>query len=83
MTGVPEWLKVKGPDQEKLQKMINILGSLELNTIYKSAKCPNAGECFQKNTATFLILGPICTRNCRFCAVEHGKLTLPDLQERC
>ncbi|GAB6137855.1 lipoyl synthase [Halanaerobaculum tunisiense] len=81
MAMAPKWLKVKSPDQEKLQTMEKLLDSLELNTICKSAKCPNAGECFQKNTATFLILGPTCTRNCQFCAVEHGNLNSPDAKE--
>lgn len=81
MTIPPDWLKVKSPNQEKLQAMENLLDSLELNTICKSAKCPNAGECFQNNTATFLILGSSCTRNCQFCAVEHGNLESPDAKE--
>ncbi|MCK8827063.1 lipoyl synthase [Natroniella acetigena] len=81
MTTAPNWLKVKSPDQEKLETMKKLLDSLGLNTICRSAKCPNAGECFEKDTATFLILGPNCTRNCQFCAVEHGKLNTPDINE--
>lgn len=81
MATAPDWLKTKSPDQEKLATMERLLASLELNTICESAKCPNAGECFKQNTATFLILGENCTRNCQFCAVEQGDLDSPDPKE--
>ncbi|WP_425057868.1 Lipoyl synthase 2 [Sporomusa carbonis] len=77
MTLAP-WLKIGTPDQQKLRDMLGLLASLNVNTICTSAKCPNAGECFAQGTATFLILGPNCTRNCRFCAVSHGRLAEPD-----
>lgn len=77
MTLAP-WLKIGTPDQQKLRDMLGLLASLNANTICTSAKCPNAGECFARGTATFLILGPNCTRNCRFCAVSHGQLAEPD-----
>ncbi|QNB47803.1 lipoyl synthase [Thermanaerosceptrum fracticalcis] len=77
MTLAP-WLKIGTPDQQKLRDMLGLLASLNVNTICTSAKCPNAGECFAQGTATFLILGPNCTRNCRFCAVNHGRLAEPD-----
>ena len=78
MTLAPQWLKIGTPDQQKLMDMLNLLDSLKVNTICISAKCPNAGECFAQYTATFLILGPNCTRSCRFCAVNHGPLVGPD-----
>ncbi len=54
---------------------------LHLNTVCHAANCPNRGECFNRGTATFLILGPTCTRNCRFCDIAPGKPPLPDIQE--
>lgn len=67
----PEWLKVKLLN-ENLSKMEVFLKSMSLNTVCQSANCPNMGECFARKTATFMIMGNICTRNCRFCAVEKG-----------
>lgn len=58
-----------------------LLSSLELNTVCQSARCPNQAECFARHTATFLILGPTCTRHCRFCAVETGRPAPPDPAE--
>jgi lipoyl synthase len=67
----PPWLKVKWPARPDPGTQ-RILESLHLHTVCQSAECPNRGECFSRRTATFLILGPRCTRHCRFCAVEHG-----------
>ncbi|GAB4117526.1 MAG: lipoyl synthase [Candidatus Caldatribacteriota bacterium] len=67
------WLRRKLPDQKILQEMDSLLSSFNLHTVCDSALCPNRGECFLKKTATFMILGNICTRNCSFCAVEKGK----------
>jgi lipoic acid synthetase len=61
--------------------MKSMLGSLALATICEEAACPNIGECFRKRTATFLILGRTCTRNCRFCAVDHGRPQPADAEE--
>jgi len=69
---LPNWLKKKIPDMKQVEKTRGILERLNLNTVCESAKCPNIGECFSCHTATFMILGDICTRNCRFCAVNHG-----------
>jgi len=67
------WLRRKLPDQKVLERMDSLLKELNLHTVCDSALCPNRGECFKKGTATFMILGNICTRNCQFCAVEKGK----------
>ncbi len=74
----PPWLKRRlptGPDYEQVKSLVKDGG---LHTVCQEAKCPNVWECFSCRTATFLILGPRCTRNCRFCAVEHGPLGPPD-----
>lgn len=69
----PDWLKVKY-NSEAVAKMSSLLADLSLNTVCKEAGCPNIGECFKNNTATFMIMGNNCTRNCRFCAVSKGEL---------
>jgi lipoic acid synthetase len=68
---LPSWFKQRA-NSEAMMAMEGLLNSLSLHTICESAHCPNAGDCFSRKTATFLILGSICTRNCRFCAVEKG-----------
>ncbi|AOY78294.1 lipoyl synthase [Clostridium formicaceticum] len=68
----PSWLTKKAADQKSFLKMEKLLKELALNTVCGEADCPNIGECFQKKTATFMILGKICTRNCGFCAVSKG-----------
>jgi lipoic acid synthetase len=65
----PEWLRRKPPDPEALGRMRNLLQRHGLNTVCQGALCPNQGECFGQGTATFLILGKTCTRNCTFCAI--------------
>ncbi|MDI6602426.1 MAG: lipoyl synthase [Thermoanaerobacteraceae bacterium] len=67
----PDWLKVR-VSSEELEKMQVFLSDMSLNTVCQSADCPNIGECFAKRTATFMIMGNICTRGCRFCAVDKG-----------
>lgn len=69
---LPDWFKQKPPDPQLMLSMDRLLGGLGLHTICQSARCPNIGGCFSRRTATFLILGDVCTRNCTFCAVEHG-----------
>ncbi|HUT15327.1 MAG TPA: lipoyl synthase [Anaerolineae bacterium] len=69
----PPWLKRRALTTEVWQRMKPMLDGLSLATICEEAECPNIGECFRRRTATFLILGRSCTRNCRFCAVEHGR----------
>ncbi|MCX7696747.1 MAG: lipoyl synthase [Bacteroidales bacterium] len=68
----PSWLKVKLPRAEEYQKVKKTMQH-ELHTICESGMCPNLAECWSMKTATFMILGNICTRNCSFCAVKHGK----------
>jgi lipoic acid synthetase len=72
----PSWLKKRITVNEQQTRIYELLAGLHLNTVCQSAVCPNIAECFAKGTATFMILGNVCTRNCRFCAVEHGA-TLP------
>jgi lipoyl synthase len=76
----PEWLK-KRLDYDSMHEMTKLLRSLNLHTVCEGAKCPNMGECFRNRTATFLILGDVCTRNCRFCAIPGGKPLPPDPKE--
>lgn len=68
----PEWIKAKAPAGENYEEVLALVRKLHLNTVCQSAHCPNIGECWSARTATFMILGNICTRNCRFCAVDHG-----------
>ncbi len=69
---LPLWLKVKPPLGENYRKVKSLLSSLELHTVCQEANCPNIGTCFEEKTATFLILGKICTRGCSFCDVDRG-----------
>jgi lipoic acid synthetase len=69
----PGWLKRQLPETEVLIRMKGLLRSLKLHTVCENARCPNQGECFGRGVATFMILGNICTRNCRFCSIEHEK----------
>ena len=69
----PAWLRVRffgGPNYQELKR---IMRTLDLHTVCESARCPNMGECWEHRTATFMILGNICTRACGFCAVPSGK----------
>lgn len=77
----PEWLRIKLPNANEYQQIRQYLSSHKLNTICESGNCPNMGECWGAGTATFMILGDICTRSCRFCAVKTGKPLPPDYDE--
>ncbi|WP_428561239.1 MAG: lipoyl synthase [Solidesulfovibrio sp. DCME] len=68
----PGWLRVPAPDPAPAGRMEALLADLRLGTVCQEANCPNLGECFNRGTATFLILGTVCTRGCRYCAVEKG-----------
>jgi len=68
----PDWLKVKY-NQKAVENVNLLMEQLSLNTVCKEANCPNLGECYKKRTATFMIMGSQCTRNCRFCNVTYGK----------
>lgn len=69
----PDWIKVKLPSGEKFNAVKNLLREHKLHTVCEEASCPNIGECFSKGTATFMIMGDICTRRCPFCDVGHGR----------
>lgn len=69
----PTWIKTKLPSNPNFFKLKKELESRKLNTVCVSAKCPNIGECWSNNTATFMVLGDTCTRRCKFCAVNKGK----------
>ena len=69
----PEWLKVRAPGSENYVRLKGIMKDLRLNTVCEDAHCPNIGECWHHGTATFMILGDVCTRACAYCAVAHGK----------
>ncbi len=77
----PDWLKMSPLDPVILNKMRRLMQDLKLHTVCESARCPNRTECFHQATATFMILGDICTRNCTFCAVKCGQPQTPDPQE--
>lgn len=77
----PEWLKVKLPAGESYNRLKSLVRERNLHTVCQDARCPNIGECWGKGTATFMILGRICTRACRFCAVETGLPPECDLDE--
>src|SRR6187401_2309737 len=68
----PSWLKVRAPSGEKYLEIKEMLGELKLATVCQEAKCPNIGECWAGGTATFMLMGEVCTRGCRFCAVKTG-----------
>ena len=69
----PEWLRVKAPQWQRVGSVKEILRDLELNTVCEEASCPNIGECFNAGTATFLIMGPACTRACPYCDIDFEK----------
>jgi len=69
----PDWIKAKAPQGENYSEVKRMVDGANLHTVCQSANCPNIGECWHARTATFMILGNTCTRNCRFCAVDHGK----------
>ena len=77
----PEWLKTKLPVGDNYLNIKRLLRSSELHTVCEEANCPNIGECFSQRTATFLILGDVCTRGCRFCNVEKGVAQPLDFDE--
>ena len=72
-TRKPPWLRVSGFSGQGFEEVTRILKSHGLNTVCQEANCPNRGECFNRGTATFLIMGPTCTRNCRFCDIRPGE----------
>ena len=77
----PPWLKVPAPGGERFRELKRLIDGQELNTVCEEAACPNIGECWQRGTATFMILGDTCTRRCGFCNVKTGKPTHEDALE--
>jgi len=69
----PEWIKVRAPSGETYQQLQQLMRVKELHTVCEEARCPNMGECWGSGTATFLMLGDVCTRSCVFCDIKHGK----------
>jgi lipoic acid synthetase len=77
VTVKPDWLRVKAPQWERVGNVKEILRDLALNTVCEEASCPNIGECFNAGTATFLIMGPACTRACPYCDIDFEKKPQP------
>ncbi len=73
----PSWLRVKAPQQERVGVVSELLSDLKLNTVCQEASCPNIGECFAGGTATFLIMGPACTRSCPYCDIDFDRSVRP------
>jgi lipoyl synthase len=77
----PEWLKVRAPGSPSYLRLKGLMRELNLHTVCEEAQCPNIGECWDHGTATFMILGDVCTRACSYCAVAHGRPAAVDLAE--
>jgi len=77
----PPWLKVKAPGGPNYIRLKHLMRELDLHSVCEEAHCPNVGECWEHGTATFMILGDVCTRNCAYCAVAHGRPPKYDLGE--
>ena len=77
----PDWIRVRLGNSARFQEIKDILRAQKLHTVCEEASCPNIGECFGKGTATFMILGDLCTRRCPFCDVAHGRPKPPDADE--
>jgi lipoyl synthase len=77
----PGWLKVRAPGGPNYARLKGLMRELSLHTVCEEAHCPNVGECWEHGTATFMILGDVCTRNCPYCAVAHGRPPSYDIGE--
>jgi lipoic acid synthetase len=77
----PDWLKVRAPGSESYLRLKQLMRGLGLHTVCEEARCPNIGECWHHGTATFMILGDVCTRACSYCAVAHGRPSAVDFDE--
>jgi lipoic acid synthetase len=77
----PDWIRAKSPFHPNVKKLKSVLREQQLHTVCEEAACPNLGECFGKGTATFMIMGDICTRRCPFCDVGHGRPKPLDIEE--
>ncbi len=78
----PSWIRFRIPESEELSKVHFLLNNMGISTVCKSALCPNRLECWSRKTATFLLLGEVCSRKCSFCAIKKGTPTPIDLQEK-
>ena len=78
---MPNWIRAKSPNSPEALRLKEVLREKKLHTVCEEASCPNLGECFGHGTATFMILGDLCTRRCPFCDVGHGKPLPPDPEE--
>ena len=77
----PGWLKVRAPGGPNYIRLKGLMRELNLHTVCEEAHCPNVGECWEHGTATFMVLGDVCTRNCGYCAVAHGRPPAYDMEE--
>jgi lipoyl synthase len=77
----PSWLKVKAPGGPNYLRLKQMMRELDLHSVCEEAHCPNVGECWEHGTATFMVLGDVCTRNCAYCAVSHGRPPKYDISE--
>jgi lipoic acid synthetase len=77
----PDWLKVRAPGSPNYLRLKGLMRDLQLHTVCEEAQCPNIGECWNHGTATFMILGDVCTRSCAYCAVAHGRPAAVDTAE--
>ncbi len=77
----PDWIKVRAPSSPEYLRTRALLTELKLHTVCQEAGCPNIGECFSHRTATFMLMGDVCTRNCPYCAVTHGRARPLDADE--
>ncbi len=77
----PDWIKVRAPVSPEYMRTRALLAEMRLHTVCQEACCPNIGECFSHRTATFMLMGDVCTRNCPYCAVAHGKVRPLDPEE--
>ncbi len=77
----PPWLKVRAPGGSNYIRLKHLMRDMGLHTVCEEAHCPNVGECWEHGAATFMILGDVCTRNCGYCAVAHGRPPVTDLEE--
>jgi lipoic acid synthetase len=77
----PSWLKVRAPGGPNYMRLKHLMRELDLHSVCEEAHCPNVGECWEHGTATFMILGDVCTRNCAYCAVAHGRPPKYDIAE--
>ena len=80
-TARPDWLRVRAPGGPNYRDLKGLVDDLRLHTVCESARCPNIGDCWERRTATFMILGDICTRSCGFCAIKTGRPIGLDLEE--